>query len=115
MDPFKQLEYEFAEKFYNTQIKYYIGLHYANDNNYQGAYLIFQSVQSDIEETLEFAHKNNLSSQKVKNDLRFLEDNLLKNLNYLICKSHAKILQHQHEQFQKLQQEMGSMQIDSQQ
>jgi hypothetical protein len=40
MDPFKQLEYEFAEKFYNTQIKYYIGLHYANDNSYQEAYQI---------------------------------------------------------------------------
>ena len=41
MDPFKQLEYEFAERFYNTQIKYYIGLHYANENSYQEAYMIF--------------------------------------------------------------------------
>jgi hypothetical protein len=92
MDPFKQLEYEFAERFYNTQIKYYIGLHYANDNSYQEAYLIFQSVQSDIEDTLEFAHKNNLSSQRVKNDLKFLEEHMLKNLSFLIVKSHAKIL-----------------------
>ena len=34
MDPVKQLEYEFYEKLYNTQIKYYIGLHYANDRRY---------------------------------------------------------------------------------
>lgn len=62
MDSFKQLEYEFAEKFYNTQIKYYIGLHYANENSYQEAYMILLKVQSDIEETLEFAQRNNLHS-----------------------------------------------------
>jgi hypothetical protein len=50
-------------------------------------------VSADIEETLEFAQKNNLRSAKVKGDIKFIEDNLLKNLNYLLCKSHAKILQ----------------------
>ena len=40
LDPFKQLEYEFNEKYYSTQIKYYIGLHYANDSNYKEAFLI---------------------------------------------------------------------------
>jgi hypothetical protein len=34
IDPFRQLEYELYEMLYNTQIKYYIGLHYANDRIY---------------------------------------------------------------------------------
>jgi len=34
IDPFKQLEHDFYDKLYNTQIKYYIGLHYANDRSY---------------------------------------------------------------------------------
>lgn len=40
IEPLKQLEYDFTERFYSTQIKYYIGLHYANENSYQDAYLI---------------------------------------------------------------------------
>jgi hypothetical protein len=55
IDPFKQLEYDFSEKFYNTQIRYYIGLHYANERRYEEAYLILQKVHSVIEETIEFA------------------------------------------------------------
>jgi hypothetical protein len=55
MDPMKQLEYEFYEKLYNTQIKYYIGLHYANERQYQEAYLILHKVSADIESTIEFA------------------------------------------------------------
>jgi hypothetical protein len=34
IDPYKSLEYEFYETLYNTHIKYYIGLHYANDRCY---------------------------------------------------------------------------------
>lgn len=34
LDPFKQLEYEFYEKYFNSQIWFYIGLHYANEKNY---------------------------------------------------------------------------------
>lgn len=34
MDPFKHQEYEFYEKLYSTQIKYYIGLHYVNEKSY---------------------------------------------------------------------------------
>lgn len=55
IDPVKQLEYEFYEKLYNTTIKYYIGLHYANDKKYTDAYLILNKVTSDIEGTIEFA------------------------------------------------------------
>ncbi|CDW82493.1 signal recognition particle 68 kda protein [Stylonychia lemnae] len=113
IDPFKQLEYDFYEKLYNTQIKYYIGLHYANERSYQEAFLILTRVSQDIEQTIEFAQKNSLQGQKVKRDLQDLEDNLLKNLNYLICKSHSKILQTQHEEFSKVQSEISEMQIDS--
>ena len=60
LDPFKQLEYDFIEKFYTTQIKYFIGLHYTNERQYEEAYLIFSKVHSDIEETVEFAKKNKL-------------------------------------------------------
>ena len=70
IEPLKQLEYDFTERFYSTQIKYYIGLHYANENSYQDAYLILQKVHNDIEETLEFAHKNKIKGQKVSNDVR---------------------------------------------
>ena len=45
---------------YSTYIKYYIGLHYANDRAYQEAYLILQRVAADIESTIEFAQKNGL-------------------------------------------------------
>lgn len=55
MDPFKQLEFEFLDRLYNTYIKYYIGLHYANDRSYQEAFLILQKVSGDIESTIEFA------------------------------------------------------------
>ena len=34
LDPYKQLEFEFYETLYNTYIKYYIGLHYANERSY---------------------------------------------------------------------------------
>ena len=60
LDPFKQLEYDFIEKFYTTQIKYYIGMHYTNERQYEEAYLIFSKVHADIEETVEFAKKNKL-------------------------------------------------------
>lgn len=74
IDPYKQMEYEFKERLYNTHIKYYIGLHYANDRNYQEAFLILVKVATDIESTVEFAQKNGLKSQKIKNDLRELEE-----------------------------------------
>lgn len=55
IDPFKQLEYEFYDKLYNTLIKYYIGLHYANERSYQEAYIILQKVAVDVESTMEYA------------------------------------------------------------
>ena len=60
LDPYKQLEFEFYETLYNTYIKYYIGLHYANERSYQEAFLILQRVNADIEQTIEFAQKNSL-------------------------------------------------------
>eukprot|EP00347_Sterkiella_histriomuscorum_P021997 403332041 len=113
IDPYKTLEFEFYETLYNTYIKYYIGLHYANDRSYQDAFLILQRVNTDIESTIDFAQKNGLQGQKVKKDLQDLQDNLLKNLNLLICKCHAKLLQQQHEEIQKVQSELSSMQVDT--
>lgn len=73
-------------------MKYYICLHYANDRNYKEAYMILQNVATSVEETMEFAHKNNLKSNRLSKDLAELENNVLANLNYLICKCHAKVL-----------------------
>lgn len=42
-----------------------------------------------------------------------MEDNTLKNLNYLICKCHARVLQEQHDEFAKMQNELSDMQIDN--
>jgi hypothetical protein len=92
--------------FYNTLIKYYIGLHYANENSFEEAYVILNRVQHvDIEETIEFAKRNNLQKGVlIKKDLEELEEVLLPNLSYLLCKSHAKILEKQSEsQLKKLQ------------
>jgi len=41
-----------------------------------------------------------------------MEDTLMKNLNFLICKSHAKIVQNQHDQYAKVQVELTEMKID---
>jgi len=49
------------EKILLVQIKYYIGLHYANDKAYEEAYSILNSVwHGGIEEVVEFARRNNL-------------------------------------------------------
>jgi hypothetical protein len=95
LDSFKVLGYEFTEMFYNTLIKYYIGLHYANENSFEEAFAILHRVQHvDIEETIEFAKRNNLNKGGlIKKDLAELEETLLPNLSYLLCKSHAKILE----------------------
>lgn len=98
IDSLKQLEYEFYEQFYNTLMQYYIGLHYANDRSYTEAYMILQKVTTSIEETMEFAQKNNLNSGRVTKDLKELEKNVLGNLNFLICKCHAKVLLEKGEQ-----------------
>lgn len=40
LDPFKQLEFEFYERYYSAEIKYYLGLHYSNEKKYAEALLI---------------------------------------------------------------------------
>lgn len=36
-------------------MKYYIGLHYANDKHFHAAYMILHNVSTAIEEAIEFA------------------------------------------------------------
>jgi hypothetical protein len=60
MDPLRSLEYEFSERLINTQIRFFIGLHYANERAYQEALLVLQRVGSDVESTIDFAQKSNL-------------------------------------------------------
>jgi len=97
LDPIKQLEYEFYDRFYSAQIKYYLGLHYSNERKYAEALLILKSVSGAIEESVEYAQKNGLmeSSQVKKQVKRECEEEggMLKTLNYLICKCHAKLIQ----------------------
>lgn len=40
-----------------------------------------------------------------------MEDGTLKNLNFLICKCHSRILQEQHDQFAKLQDDFSKVEV----
>ena len=40
LDPFKALEYEFSERLCTTQIRFFIGLHYANEKQYGEGLLV---------------------------------------------------------------------------
>ena len=98
LDPFKQLEFEFYERYYSAEIKYYLGLHYSNEKKYAEALLILQTVATAVEESVEFAQKNGLmESPRVKKQLKECEEEggVLKTLGYLISKCHAKLLQQQ--------------------
>jgi len=108
----KALEYEFSERLCNTQIRYFIGLHYLNERAYTEALLVLQRVASDVEATIEFAQKSNLHTQRnIKRDIsELLEEVTLKSLNGLLCKTHAKVLLQQHEEAKKERSEM--MEID---
>ena len=55
LDPFKALEYEFSERLCQTQIRFFIGLHYANEKQYAEALLVLQKVSQDVESVIEFA------------------------------------------------------------
>ena len=67
LDPVKQLEYEFYERYYGAEIKYYLGLHYSNEKKYGEALLILKAVSGAIQDSQEFAEKNNLmTSSRVK-------------------------------------------------
>jgi hypothetical protein len=62
MDPLRALEYEFSERLCTTQIRFFIGLHYANDRQYREALLVLSRVASDVETTIDFAQKSKLDS-----------------------------------------------------
>ena len=62
MDPLRALEYEFSERLCTTQIRFFIGLHYANDRQYREALLVLSRVASDVESTIDFAQKSKLDS-----------------------------------------------------
>jgi hypothetical protein len=38
MDPMKQVEYEFTDKYYNVKMVYYVALDYANEKKYPDAH-----------------------------------------------------------------------------
>lgn len=113
LDPLKALEYEFSERLCNTQIRYFIGLHYLNEKAYTEALLVLQRVASDVESTIEFAQKSNLHTQRtIKRDIsELLEEVTLKGLNALLCKTHARVLLQSHEDAKKERSEM--MEIDA--
>lgn len=113
LDPFKALEYEFSERLCQTQIRFFIGLHYANEKQYAEALLVLQKVAQDVESVIEFAQKSNLGSQRnIKREIvETLEEGTLTRLPGLICKCHAKLLLSEHEEKSKVKEEM--MQIDT--
>lgn len=102
LDPFKQLEYEFYERYYQAEIKYYLGLHYSNERKYAEALLILKAVSGAVEESVEFASRNGLmQSARVKKQLKECEEEggIMKTLGFLICKCHSKLVLQQHEEF----------------
>jgi len=109
----KALEYEFSERLCQTQIRFFIGLHYANEKQYAEALLVLQKVSQDVESVIEFAQKSNLGSQRnVKREItETLEEGTLSRLPGLICKCHAKLLLSDHEEKSKAKEEM--MHIDT--
>ena len=111
MDPFKQLECEFHERLFTLQIHYYIGVHYCNERAYREAYLILQRVSQEIESVVEFAGKNNLQGQRVKQQLGEVEE-LMRRLPFIVCKCHAKVLEEEHQKYEKVQKEMLQMRVD---
>ncbi len=82
MDPLRALEYEFSERLCTTQIRFFIGLHYANERQYREALLVLSRVGSDVESAIDFAQKSKLDSQRsVKRDItELLEEGTLKSL-----------------------------------
>jgi len=82
LDPFKALEYEFSERLCTTQIRFFIGLHYANERAYTEALMVLQRVAQDVESTIDFALKSNLGDKRnVKREIQeTLEEGTLKRL-----------------------------------
>lgn len=113
LDPFKALEYEFSERLCTTQIRFFIGLHYANEKAYSEALMVLQRVSQDVESTIDFAQKSNLGDKRnVKREIQeTLEEGTLKRLQGLICKCHSKVLLQEHEESFRVKEEM--MQIDT--
>ena len=102
LDPIKQLEFEFYERYYQAEIKYYLGLHYSNERKYAEALLILKAVSGAVEESVEFASRNGLmQSARVKKQLKECEEEggIMKTLSFLICKCHSKLVLQQHEEF----------------
>ena len=74
--------------------------------------MVLQRVASDVEDTIDFAQRSNLHTQRsIKKDItELLEEGTLKSLNGLLCKTHARVLLQQHEDSIKQRHEM--MDID---
>ena len=62
VDPLRALEYEFSERLCTTQIRFFIGLHYANERQYREALLVLSRVASDVESAIDFAQKSKLDT-----------------------------------------------------
>ena len=54
--------------------------------------VILQSCQYKIEEAIEFAQNNNIQGEKCATMVKEIENDLLKKVDYALCKCHAKFL-----------------------
>ena len=112
-DTLKLIENQFTEMYMETQIAFYIALHYALTKHYKSAYLIAQHCLQEIERVSEFADRNNLKHQKVSDQISLFQNTYVNQLNMMRVRCHVKLLAQQAEDHARVQSEFSAMQIDT--
>jgi hypothetical protein len=98
LDPLAALQNEFYEKYQYIQISFYVALHYATDSqrsetlSMKQSLVILQSCQYKIEDAIEFAQSNSLKGDKIEESVKELSTEVLKKVEYCICKCQSKFL-----------------------
>lgn len=98
MDPASILQNEFFEKYLSTQIQYFVALHYVSENSIKQALVVLQSCLYKIEDLIEFSQSNALKGEKTESLLNETKTDLLKNVEFAMCKCQAKYLVQTQEQ-----------------
>ena len=91
-DSVSTLQNEFQEKYQSCLVTFYIALHYILEQSTRTALPILSSCQYKIEEAIEYAQTNGLKGVKFEGMINELGGDLLKNVEYALCKSHAKVM-----------------------
>jgi hypothetical protein len=100
IEPLRQIELDFYEQVYTIKIKYFVALHYANEKIFNRAYLLFESVLADIEQLFDFSEKNSIKGNKLQDVLKEFREVFYKEVSFMLCKTHARLLFVQYEHFE---------------